>query len=62
MTDEYVDAELTYIVDDGKPSIRYVDWPEEEHNESIASYEARMTRILNGRFLTPSPELNDFGF
>ena len=62
MTDEYVDAELTYIVDDGKPSIRYVDWPEEEHNESIASYEPRMTRILNGRFLTPSPELNDFGF
>ena len=33
MENEFVDAELTYIVDDGKPSIRYVDWPEEEHNE-----------------------------
>jgi hypothetical protein len=24
-----IKAELTYIVDDGQPSIRYVDWPEE---------------------------------
>ena len=41
MENEFVDAELTYIVDDGKPSIRYVDWPEEKHNERLASYEAR---------------------
>ena len=46
---EAVDAELTYIVDDGQPSIRYVDWPEEAHNEHIASYEPRRTRIMNGR-------------
>ena len=25
LKNEFVDAELTYIVDDGKPSIRYVD-------------------------------------
>ena len=62
MEDEFVDAELTYIVDDGKPSIRYVDWPEEKHNERLASYEPRRTRILNGRLLENPPELDDFGF
>ena len=42
---EAVDAELNYIVDDGQPSIRYVDWPEEAHNEHIPPYERRRTRI-----------------
>ena len=62
MENEFVDAELTYIVDDGKPSIRYVDWPEEKHNERLASYEARQTRIFNGRLLANPPKLDDFGF
>ena len=61
---EYVDADLTYIIADGKPSIRYVDWPEEAHKEQIASYENRTTRILNGR-LSKKPEnlnLGDFAY
>ena len=62
MENEFIDAELTYIVDDGKPSIRYVDWPEEKHNERLASYEARQTRIFNGRLLANPPKLDDFGF
>ena len=53
---EFVDAELTYIVDDGKPSIRYVDWPDENITR-LASYEARQTRIFNGRLLANPPKL-----
>ena len=45
----YVEADLHYIVDDGKPSIRYVDWPEMAHKARIAPYEARRTRIHDGR-------------
>ena len=37
LKNKFVDAELTYIIDDGKPSIRYVDWPEEQHNENRRS-------------------------
>ena len=28
----HITADLTYIIDDGQPSIRYVDWPEEEQS------------------------------
>jgi len=59
---EAVDAELTYIVDDGQPSIRYVDWPEEAHNEHIASYEPRRTRIMNGRVTGGPFALASHGF
>ena len=62
MENEFIDAELTYIVDDGKPSIRYVDWPEEKHNERLASYEPRQTRIFNGRLLANPAKLDTFGF
>ena len=35
--ENYITAELTYIIDDGQPSISYVDWPEEEHKAHILS-------------------------
>ena len=59
---EAVDAELNYIVDDGQPSIRYVDWPEEAHKERIAPYEVRHTRILNGRVTGGPFSLASHGF
>ena len=62
LKNKFVDAELTYIVDVGKPSIRYVDWPEEKHNERLASYEPRQTRIFNGRLLANPAKLDTFGF
>jgi hypothetical protein len=57
-----VDAELTYIVDDGQPSIRYVDWPEEAHKERIAPYEPRRTRVHNGRVAGGPFSLPGHGF
>jgi hypothetical protein len=59
---EAVDAELNYIVDDGQPSIRYVDWPEEAHNEHIPPYELRQTRIHNGRVIGRPFSLPSHGF
>jgi hypothetical protein len=57
-----VEAELNYIVDDGKPSIRYVDWPEQEHNTHIPPYESRRVTIHNGRAAGMPFSLAEQGF
>ena len=57
-----IKAELTYIVDDGQPSIRYVDWPEESHKSHIASYEKKMMPIRDGRVSNENFNLNTHGF
>ena len=58
----FIEAELHYIVDDGKPSVRYVDWPEEAHKAHIPPYEKRRTRILNGRTAGENFTLASHGF
>jgi hypothetical protein len=46
---DFVEADLSYVVDDGQPSIRYIDWPEEEHKAHLPAYETHRMRIRNGR-------------
>jgi hypothetical protein len=46
---DFVEADLSYVVDDGQPSVRYIDWPEEAHNAHVPTYELRRVRIVNGR-------------
>ena len=46
---DYVEAELDYIVDDGIPAVRYLDWPEMEHLAHKPAYEKHLVRIHNGR-------------
>jgi hypothetical protein len=58
----FVEAELYYVVDDGKPSIRYVDWPEQAHNERLPEYRARLTPIHDGRKVAEPFELQKNGF
>jgi hypothetical protein len=58
----HITADLTYIIDDGQPSIRYVDWPEEEHKAHIAAYEKRTTKIYNGRKAEEKFRLDHHGF
>ena len=60
--ENYISADLTYIIDDGQPSIRYVDWPEEEHKAHIAAYEKRMTKVYDGRRAIEKFQLNRHGF
>jgi hypothetical protein len=46
---DYVEAELDYIVDDGIPAVRYLDWPEMEHLAHKPAYAKHRVRIHNGR-------------
>ncbi len=59
---DFVESELYYVVDDGKPSIRYIDWPEEAHNERLPEYQPRLTKIHNGRKAAEPFELQKHGF
>jgi hypothetical protein len=59
---DYVEAEMNYIVDDGIPPVRYVDWPEEEHKAHRPAYEARRMRIQNGRTCGENFTLPTHGF
>ncbi len=58
----FVEAELDYIVDDGIPPVRYVDWPEEAHKAHPATYEKHRTRIHNGRDMAGAFALPSHGF
>jgi hypothetical protein len=57
-----IDADVKYIVDDGIPPVRYIDWPEEEHKAHKASYETRRVRIRNGRTCGEDFSLPTHGF
>ncbi len=46
---DYIEAELDYIVDDGIPAVRYLDWPEMEHKAHMPAYEKHLVQIHNGR-------------
>ncbi|MGY8934625.1 MAG: CmcJ/NvfI family oxidoreductase [Alphaproteobacteria bacterium] len=59
---DYVEADLAYIVDDGKPSIRYIDWPEEAHKEKRPVYQSKTIRIDNGRITGGAFTLPQQGF
>ena len=59
---ESVEGELSYIVDDGKQSVRYVDWPEEAHKTHIPPYERRRVTIHNARLQTEAFALEQQGF
>lgn len=59
---EYVEADLRYVVDDGQPSIRYVDWPEEAHKAHLPTYETHRVRIHNGRVSGERFTLAEHGF
>ena len=61
-SESWVEATLNYIVDDGQPSVRYVDWPEEAHKERIPTYEQKQVRIHNGRVSGGPFSLASHGF
>ena len=58
----YVEAEVNYVVDDGRPPVQYIDWPEEAHKAHPATYEARRVRIENGRLSGEDFTLPTHGF
>lgn len=58
----YVEVELNYIVDDGIPLVRYVDWPEEAHKAHPATYQAHRVRVHDGRAIAATFSLPTHGF
>jgi hypothetical protein len=59
---DFVEADMNYIVDDGIPPVRYVDWPEEEHKAHRPAYETKRMRIENGRTCGEDFTLPTHGF
>ena len=57
-----IEAEVNYIIDDGIPPVRYVDWPEEEHKTHRPAYETRRVQIQNGRNCGEEFSLPTHGF
>jgi hypothetical protein len=55
-------AEFNYVVPTGRPAIRYIDWPEMEHNAVPPEYELREMTIRNGRPLRDTFKLDVHGF
>ena len=59
---DFVEADMNYIIDDGIPPVRYVDWPEEEHKAHRPAYESRLMPIQNGRVCGEEFALPTHGF
>jgi hypothetical protein len=55
-------ASFNYIVDTGIPPVRYIDWPEMEHNAIPPQYRQYEMTVRNGRPLRDGFELDTHGF
>ena len=55
-------AGFNYVVPTGRPAVRYIDWPEMEHNAVPPEYELHEMTIRNGRPLRDRFDLDIHGF
>jgi hypothetical protein len=55
-------AKFNYIVDTGVPPVRYIDWPEMEHNAIPPQYRQYEMTVINGRPLAQQFEFDSHGF
>src|SRR5215210_5407120 len=55
-------ASFNYVVPTGKPAIRYIDWPEMEHNAVPPQYELHEMAVRNGRPLRDTFKFDVHGF
>ena len=59
---DFVEAEVRYVVDDGTPPYRYIDWPEMADKDHPPAYEPRRVTIRNGRVCGETFTLPTHGF
>ena len=59
---DFVEAEVRYVVDDGTPPYRYIDWPEMQDKDHPPAYEPRRVKIRNGRTSGETFALATHGF
>jgi hypothetical protein len=55
-------AAFNYVVESGRPAVRYIDWPEMEHNAIPPEYRQHEMVVRNGRPLRDSFDLDVHGF
>ena len=55
-------ASFNYVVESGRPAVRYIDWPEMEHNAVPPEYRQHEMTVRNGRPLRDTFELDTHGF
>jgi hypothetical protein len=55
-------ASFNYIVDTGVPPVRYIDWPEMEHNAIPPQYRQYEMTVRNGRSVRHTFKLDVHGF
>lgn len=55
-------ASFNYVVPTGKPAVRYIDWPEMEHNAVPPQYQQHEMVVRNGRPLRDRFDLDTHGF
>lgn len=58
----YVETEVNYIVDNGRPPVQIIDWPEMAHLAEPAVYDQRKVRVENGRLSSETFSLPTHGF
>ena len=59
---ETIRARFNYIIDNGVPPVRYIDWPEMEHNAIPPQYGQYEMDVRNGRPLRHGFDLDTHGF
>jgi len=59
---EAIHAKFNYIVDTGVPPVRYIDWPEMEHNKVDPQYRQHEMAVRDGRPLRETFRLDTHGF
>jgi len=59
---ETLRARFNYIVDNGIPPVRYIDWPEMEHKTVLPQYEHHEMTVHNGRPLRHTFDIDTHGF
>jgi len=61
MTDA-ITAKFNYVVDSGRPAVRYIDWPEMAHNAVEPVYQQHEMIVRNGRAVRDGFDLDTHGF
>ncbi len=57
-----IQAAMNYVIDIGKPLVRYIDWPEMADQEVPPQYEQRIVTVRNGRPIRDGFRLDIHGF
>lgn len=59
---DYLRVSFNYVVDNGVPPVRYIDWPEMAHMTVPPLYQPHEMNVRNGRLLRDNFDIDTHGF